>query len=85
MKRPLVTEDRSDAQFPPGVFVPMAINLWDGSNGEHGLTMAISTWHYVFVEAPTPARVYGYSAFAVLAIGLVGLGLMRKVQKENET
>lgn len=81
MKRPLVTEDGSGVQFAPGVFVPMAVNLWDGSNGEHGLVMAISTWHYVFLEAPTPARVYGYSAFAILATGVVGFGLMRKAQK----
>lgn len=85
MKRPLVTEDSSDVQFAPGVFVPMAINLWDGSNGEHGLMMAVSTWHYVFLEAPTPARVYGYSAFAILATGVAGFGLMRKAQKEGRT
>ncbi|MBI3916483.1 MAG: c-type cytochrome [Betaproteobacteria bacterium] len=85
MKRPLITEDRSDIQFVPGVFIPMSLNLWDGSNGEHGLAMAISTWHYVFLEAPTPVRVYGYSAFAVLATGLVGFGLMKKVQKESKT
>lgn len=81
MKRLLVTEDGSGVQFAPGVFVPMAVNLWDGSNGEHGLVMAISTWHYVFLEAPTPVRVYGYSAFAILATGVVGFGLMRKAQK----
>ncbi len=81
MKRPLVTEDRSDVQFTAGVFIPMSINVWDGSNGEHGLMMAVSTWHHVFLEAPTPMRVYGLSGLAVLATGLAGFGLMRKAQR----
>jgi DMSO reductase family type II enzyme heme b subunit len=85
MRRPLVTEAGSDVQFTPGVFVPMAINVWDGSNGEHGLMMAVSTWYYVFLEAPTPPRVYGYSALAVLATGVIGFGLMRKAQRGGDT
>ena len=31
----------------------MALNAWDGSNGEHGQIMSLSTWHYVlFLETP---------------------------------
>lgn len=83
MQRALVTPDGSGVQFAPGVFVPMAINVWDGSNGEHGLLMSVSTWQYVFIEAPVPARVYGYAGFAVLATGLLGVGLMRKAQRSG--
>ena len=46
----------------------MSVNAWDGSNGEHGLIMGLSTWHYVFIEAPTPMRVYVYAILAVLVV-----------------
>ncbi len=83
MKRALVTGDGSGVQFVPGAFIPMSINVWDGSNGEHGLLMAVSTWHYVFLEAPTPMRVYGYTGFSVLLTGVLGFGLMRKAQRSE--
>jgi DMSO reductase family type II enzyme heme b subunit len=83
MKRPLATEDRNDVQFPSGVFVPLAVNAWDGSNGEHGLIMSVSTWHYVFLEAATPFSVYIYSALAFLVVGALGFGLMRKAEREG--
>ncbi|MFQ5624664.1 MAG: ethylbenzene dehydrogenase-related protein, partial [Paracoccaceae bacterium] len=58
MKRPLNTGDKNDVQFETGVFIPMSVNAWDGSNGEHGLIMSLSSWYYVVLEAPTPASVY---------------------------
>ena len=82
MKRPLATEDRNDVQFTSGVFIPLAVNAWDGSNGEHGLIMSLSTWHYVLLEAGTPLSVYLYGALAFLVTGAFGFGLMRKVEKE---
>jgi DMSO reductase family type II enzyme heme b subunit len=82
MKRPLATEDRNDVQFVSGVFIPLAVNAWDGSNGEHGLIMSLSTWHYVLLEAGTPLSVYLYSALAFLVTGALGLGLMRKAERE---
>ena len=82
MKRPLVTEDRNDVQFPSGVFIPLAVNAWDGSNGEHGLIMSLSTWHYVLLEVTTPMNVYLFSALAFLITGALGFGLMRKAEKQ---
>jgi len=83
MKRPLTTEGRNEVQFTPGVFIPLAVNAWDGSNGEHGLIMSVSTWHYVLLEAATPMSVYLYSALAFLVTGALGFGLMRKAEKES--
>ena len=76
----LRTGDKNDVQFETGVFIPMAVNAWDGSNGEHGLIMSLSTWLYVFLEAPVPITVYIYAALAFLIVGLVGLWLVRKAQ-----
>ncbi len=83
MKRPLNTGDKNDVQFAKGLFTPMSVNAWDGSNGEHGLIMGLSTWHYVFIEAPTPVSVYVYSVLAFLVAGGLGIWLMRKAEKEE--
>ncbi len=77
MKRPLNTGDKGDVQFRPGEFIPMSLNAWDGSNGEHGLIMSLSTWHFVFLEAPTPVKIYVYTVLAFLIMGGVGLWLTR--------
>jgi len=83
IKRPLVTEDRNDVQFLPGLFIPLAVNAWDGSNGEHGLIMSISTWHYVLLEAPTPMRVYIFTGLAFLVMAGLGFWLVRKAQRDT--
>jgi complex iron-sulfur molybdoenzyme family reductase subunit gamma len=85
MKRPLNSGDKNDVQFERGVFVPMSVNAWDGSNGEHGLIMSLSTWHYVFLEAPTPMSVYVYAVLAFLVAAALGIWLMRKAEQEKES
>ena len=84
MKRPLKTDDKNDVQFAKGVFIPMSLNAWDGSNGEHGLIMSLSTWHYVVLEAATPVSVYIYAVLAFLIIGALGVWLKRKAENEEE-
>ncbi len=84
MKRPLETGDKNDVQFNRGIFIPMSVNAWDGSNGEHGLIMSLSSWHYVFLEAPTPLSVYVYAVLAFLVVAALGVWLMRKAEKEEE-
>lgn len=82
MTRPLVTDDAIDVQFTVGRFIPMAVNVWDGSNGEHGLIMSLSTWYFVLLKAPTPWSVYLYGIFAAMA--MAGLIFYLKFKAENE-
>jgi DMSO reductase family type II enzyme heme b subunit len=72
LKRSLATADvQGDVQFEPGKFVSMAFFVWDGFNGETGEEMAISTWYYLLLEPPVPAKVYVYPPIAViLAVGV---------------
>jgi DMSO reductase family type II enzyme heme b subunit len=84
MKRPLKTGDKNDVQFEKGVFIPMSVNAWDGSNGEHGLIMSLSSWYYVVLEAPTPISVYIYAVLAFLITGGLGIWLKRKAENEDE-
>ena len=85
MKRPLLTDDRNDVQFVKGQFIPMALNAWDGSNGEHGLVMSLSSWYYVILEAPTPKSVYIYTALAILITTVLGIWFTQKAQAETTT
>lgn len=84
MKRPLETGDKNDVQFSKGVFIPMSVNAWDGSNGEHGLIMSLSSWYFVVLEASTPVSVYLYALLAFVVIGLLGIWLMRKAENEEQ-
>ena len=83
MKRPRITEDKNDVQFTEGTFIPLAVNAWDGSNGENGLIMSLSTWQYVILEAPTPMKVYLYTALAILVTGALGFWVMRRVERKG--
>ncbi|MBI4590262.1 MAG: c-type cytochrome [Candidatus Rokubacteria bacterium] len=71
MVRSLVPKDRDkDITFEVGKLIPFAIQAWDGTNGEKGLMMSLSSWNYVTLEAPTPMSAYLAS---LVALGLVGL------------
>lgn len=83
IKRPLVTESRKDIQFEKGKFIPFTLNAWDGSNGEHGLLMSVSSWHYVILEAPVPAKVYLYTLLSIVAMGFGEFWLVRRVNNRK--
>ena len=76
--RPLKTGDKDDAQFGEGRLIPMAFNVWDGTNGEHGLIMSLSPWYYVILEAPTSVLAYVASLLGAVGLGLVFFRLNRK-------
>jgi len=80
MKRPRVTPDNNDVQFERGKFIPVAVNAWDGSNGEHGLIMSLSSWYYVTLEAPASAAPFVYGGLAFLLSGFFGVWLSRRTQ-----
>lgn len=86
LKRALTTEDkRKDIQFEKGKLTPIAFHAWDGSNGEAGLKMSISSWYYLILEARTPIMVYVYSLIGVMIIALAELWLVKKSRsKDNE-
>lgn len=84
--RALVTENRrGEIQFEPGKLIPLAVEAWEGSNGEHGLLLSLSTWHYLYLKESTPVRVY---VFALLGVALVATGefwLWRRLRRKGET
>lgn len=51
LNRKLKTKDMgSDIQFKKKVMIPIAFNVWDGSQGEEGTKKAISSWFYMVLE-----------------------------------
>ena len=85
IKRPLITEHKNDVQFEKGRFIPMTLNAWDGSNGEHGLIMSLSTWYYVVLESQTPITIYLYTFLAVVLVGGISVRMVKKAEKEDST
>lgn len=69
--------------FRTGRAIPVALFAWDGSNGEHGTRMAISTWYFLALDEPVPARVF---ISPVLAMALtLGLGLLVVWRAQQKT
>ncbi|MBI3077337.1 MAG: c-type cytochrome [Deltaproteobacteria bacterium] len=84
MVRPLTTPDRGkDIMFEPGRFIPVAFHVWDGSHGEAGLRMALSSWYYLLLEPPTPPQLYLYPLVAMLGAGGFELWLVRRARRDR--
>ena len=81
MKRSLKRLDRNDIQFDEGKFIPIALNAWDGSNGDHGLIMSLSSWYYLLLEKETPMHAYIYALLGIAVTALGEIWLVRKLRR----
>jgi DMSO reductase family type II enzyme heme b subunit len=64
--------------FPVGEAIPIAFLAADGSNGEDAARAAVSAWYAIYLDVPTPARVYAIPVVAaLLTAGLGGLAIAR--------
>ncbi len=73
--RALATPDTTrQLQFRTGRPIPVAFFAWDGSNGERGSRMAVSTWYFLALDEPTPVSVF-ISPVIAMALTL-GLGML---------
>jgi DMSO reductase family type II enzyme heme b subunit len=73
--------DRLDFQL--GTAIPMAIHVWDGDHGEEGTRGAISTWYFLYLDRPTPARVYTAPLAAVLITAGLGFFAVGRAQRKH--
>src|SRR2546429_9227510 len=73
--RSLATPDTAnELQFAAGRAIPVAFFAWDGSSGEHGNRLAVSTWYFLALDQPTPPRVFVTPVVAMLLT--LGLGIV---------
>jgi len=78
------TDTASQLPFRTGRAIPVAFFASDGSNGEHGSRMAISTWYFLALDEPVPARVFISPVLAMmLTLGLGMLVVWRAQQKTS--
>ena len=84
LTRPLASADTTNApRFTTGRAIPMAFFAGDGSNGEDDVRGAVSTWYAVYLDVPTPARVFvAPLATIVLSAGL-GMLLVTRAQRRE--
>lgn len=81
MKRPRVAPTRTATPFPVGRFIPVAFFAWDGSNGEVGRKLSMSSWYYLRLEPPPSRARWLYPplvATAVFGLELWGLSWARR-------
>ena len=87
LKRALLTENKDlDAQIEAGKNIPMVFFAWDGDAGEHGGKMALSTYYYLMLEPPVPAKVFivpPIVAGVILAVEGLIFYSARKSKREN--
>lgn len=80
--RSLVPADTGSAPtFPTGMAIPIAFGAADGSNGEDLVQGAVSAWYSVYLDTPTPARVYIQPLVA--AVLAAGLGILIVVRAQR--
>jgi DMSO reductase family type II enzyme heme b subunit len=78
------TDTASQLPFRTGRAIPVAFFASDGSNGERGTRMAASTWYFLALDEPVPARVFISPVLAmVLTLGLGMLVVWRAQQKTS--
>ena len=82
--RALATPDTAnEVQLEPGRAIPMAFFAWDGSSGEHGSRMAVSTWYFLALDRPTPPGVFISPVLAMVVTLGLGLVVVRRAQRRG--
>lgn len=73
VRRPL----SADAPFQPGSLVPIAFHVRDGSHGETGLRMSLSSWYFLHLEETAGLREVLLVLLAILATAGLEIGIVR--------
>ncbi len=84
LSRSLATADSTnELQFRTAEAIPIAFFAWDGSNGETGKQMAVSSWYAIYLERPTPATVYISPLLAIVLTAGLAFGLVWRAQRRE--
>jgi mono/diheme cytochrome c family protein len=87
LTRALVPADTAAAPaFAVGEAIPIAFFVSDGSNGEDEVRGAVSAWYAIYLDVPTPPRVYVVPVVAaVVTAGVGGLIVARAQRRARRT
>ena len=83
--RPLTSSDTTKVpRLTAGHAIPLAFYAADGSSGEDEVRGAVSTWYAVYLDVPTPTRVFvAPIAMIALSAGL-GMLLVTRAQRRDD-
>jgi len=56
VKRARVAREAGRTPFEPGLFLPVALQAWDGGAGETGAKMSLTSWYYLRLGEPQSNR-----------------------------
>jgi cytochrome c oxidase cbb3-type subunit 2 len=83
--RPLASSDTTKVpRFTTGHAIPVAFFAADGSSGEDEVRGAVSTWYAVYLDVPTPTRVF-VAPIAMIALSAgFGMLLVTRAQRRED-
>ena len=85
LSRPLRARDATMApSFPEGVNIPIAFMAADGTNGGDETRGSISAWYSIYLDVPTPARVFITPFVIVLMTAGLGMMIVWQTQKQHQ-
>ena len=83
--RALVPADTAAAPaFAPGYAIPIAFRAADGSNGEDAVGGSISAWYAIYLDVPTPGRVYVQPVVAAMLTAGLGFFVVFRAQRREQ-
>ena len=84
VKRPRVTKDSNDLQFPVGRFLSVAFMAWDGGAGETGSKMSFSSWYYLRLEEPGSPKPYVIPPLVALVTVALEVLVVRRARRKAQ-
>ena len=84
LSRALASNDTTQApRFTAGHAIPFAFFVADGSNGEDDVRGSVSTWYAIYLDVPTPTRVFAMPIATVLLTAGFGFLLVTRAQRRE--
>ena len=81
IKRPRVTKDPEDPEFPAGRFLSVSFMAWDGGAGETESKLSFSSWYYLRLEEPGSNKPYFIPPLVVLIAAALELVVVQRARR----
>jgi DMSO reductase family type II enzyme heme b subunit len=84
LTRALTPADPGDAvAFTPGEPLPVAFYAADGTDGEDAVRGSVSAWYAIYLDVPTPPRVFVAPIIAVVLTAGLGFAIVWQAQRRQ--
>jgi hypothetical protein len=81
--RPLASADTHALSFVRGEAIPIGFFVADGSGGEDEVRGSVSTWYAIYLDVPTPRRVYIAPLIGALLTAGLGATVVSRAQRRE--